>query len=207
MRMGLITFLSRWLGSKPADGDKPRIQPFFDDEIGARYVNPLFYRDGMGRPALVVVDMQTGFLCQDGSVDELIDPAWQAILDEVEALVLEAVARGWKVFLLEYEGYGTTFWQITRHLEGYPLACRLTKNKWDGSTQVVSLNERCGGSSEYLVCGCYAEQCVEQTVVSLAKSQPRSLVRVARQACLPHDAGYEWSRFPTASNLQLDRAA
>ncbi|MCC6979556.1 MAG: isochorismatase family protein [Candidatus Melainabacteria bacterium] len=207
MLLELFTALSRWLGSKPVDSDKPRVQPFFESEIGARYVNPLFYSDGMGRPSLVVVDMQTGFLCQDGSVDELIDPAWQAVLDEVEALVVDAVARGWKVYLLEYAGYGTTFWQITRHLENYPLACRLTKSRWDGSMEVVGLNDRCGGSSEYLVCGCYSEQCVEQTVVSLAKSQPRSLVRVATQACLPHDPGFEWSRFPKANNLQLDRAA
>lgn len=206
MLLGLLSALGAWLSGTTRDGRKPRIQPFFDSEIGARRVHPLFFTDGNGRPALVVVDMQTGFLCKDGT-DELYDAGGQVILDEVEALVVEAVARGWKVFVLEYEGFGSTFWQITRHLENYPLYCRLTKNRRDGSMQLVALNDRGGGSAKYRVCGCFADQCVEETVVSLAKSQPRSLVQVVQKACLPYEPTFEWSRFPTANNLQLDRAA
>lgn len=202
----LLSAVGGWLSPAPTNLAKERIQPYFDNDAGAYRVNPLLFQFGMGRPSLVIVDMQVGFLCKEGTT-ELYYEHYQSLVDEVEALVVEAVGKRWKVFVLEYEGFGSTLWEIVRHLENYPLAVRLTKSKRDGSYDVVRVNEQSGGSDEYLVCGCYADQCVEETVVNLARSQPQSLVKVVPKACLPYEQDFQWRCFPTAANLLLARAA
>ena len=55
--------------------------------------------------------------------------------------------------------------------------------------------------------GMDADQCVEETVVNLARSQPQSLVKVVPKACLPYEQDFQWRCFPTAANLLLARAA
>lgn len=206
MLYSLFSALVRRLSKQVDDSISARINACFDWGQEDSRVNPRFYELGSGVPALVVVDMQKGFLCKDGS-DEYYHDYYRDFVQSVEALVVDAVRKGWKVFLLEFEDYGPTLWQITRHLEGYPLAVRLSKSGRDGADNLLTVNDKSGGSPSYLVCGCYADQCVEATVVSLAQMQPRSLVQVARAACLPYEQDFTWTRFPTGPNLRFAEAA
>lgn len=179
----------------------------FPNAPGAHRLNPLFVQLGLGRPALVVVDMQTKFLFDDNT-GNLYNPEWQNLVDEVERLVVDAVAKGWKVFLLEFVGYGPTIPQIKQHIKDYPLAVTLRKDRRDGSEEVLSVNLRhANGSDTYRVCGVYAEQCVEETVSGLALRQPEAVVEVVPSACRPYEGAFIWEQFPRAANVRLANAA
>lgn len=155
------------------------------------------------KQALVVVDMQKGFLCKDGT-DELIGVCWQELVDDVELLVLKAVKAGWYIFVLEYERYGSTLWQINRHLQEYPLALKVRKDCCDGSSQLLKA-EGAVTASRYMVCGVYADQCVRETAVGLASRLREAQVNVVSSACLPWSGGrdFSWTSFPTTTNLHV----
>ncbi len=172
-------------------------------------LDPLFMPDvSSSKPAVVVVDMQKGWLCKDGT-DELEKPDWQDLVDEVEWLVCNAVRAGWKVFVVEFKGFGSTLWQISRHLEDYPLAFKVEKDDRDGSAQLICKEYANGGTaaaaSQYLICGVYAEQCVWATARGLAERRYGQVpVKVVASACRPcQEARFCWADLPIASYVQV----
>lgn len=112
---------------------------------------------------LVVVDMQPEF---ESSYD---------CLHGVTDAIRYAINRREAVLLLEYEGSGPTFKEITRLLKNYPKCAVVEKDNDDGGAEAFAgLKEINADLTDIKVCGVNACYCVASTAETLAKLLPYS---------------------------------
>lgn len=141
---------------------------------------------------LVVVDVQPHFK-HSGE---------EAFLACVEKEIVRAVNDGLPVIIVEYVGFGDTYERLTKHLEGYTRVRRVSKNRRDGSVEILEACREAGfGTAFFRVCGLYTFECVAETVEGLAQRSPGCRIHVVEEALMSPVIG--WGMFPVVANASL----
>ncbi len=162
------------------------------------------------KKTLLIIDMQAEFFsppCTDKitPVCSLIKMAKKNNWDIVNVL-FDIEELHWKVEASATRAYP----QIEKLLHGYDKSETIIKSDCDGGREVVShLQARKIASQELIVCGCYADQCVFETLSTIRRRLPKisiTIVRRAVKACeyFPH-SGYKKinAKVHTGSNISL----
>ncbi len=141
---------------------------------------------------LVVVDVQPYFKYSGE----------ERFLAAVEKEIVRAVNAGLPVILVEFAGFGDTYDRLRRHLRGYPLFERVTKNRRDGSLEVLeACRERGFATSFFRMCGLYTFECIAETAEGLAKNEPGCRIHLVKEALTDKVMG--WKMFPVVANASL----
>ncbi|MBI1266828.1 MAG: isochorismatase family protein [Cryomorphaceae bacterium] len=146
-----------------------------------------------GQTLLVIVDMQPDFSAAK-SPDTV---------SFVESAVVQAVNEGWKVVVLEFDGYGKTHHSIMSLLSGYSEVEVCIKTVDDGSREVLGAVRRRHWSPKLVrVVGVNSHACVQDTTLGLARLRPDFEIEVLKKGC-NRPGGNNWSDFSIAANVRL----
>lgn len=136
---------------------------------------------------LVIVDMQSGFM----NIDE------HDILPAICSLVRHAIRSEWGIFVVEFNGHGTTHPDILKLLTGYPHWVTVQKGDCDGSEVIIETMDS-QWSLDFLVCGIYGPECVAATVDGLLNESNLVEVSVVEDAIYPSYCPY------SSTNVEQD---
>ncbi len=135
------------------------------------------------KKTLLIIDMQAEFFsppCTDKIVPvcSLIKMAKKHKWDIVNVL-FDIDELHWKVEASSTKAYP----QIEKLLYNYDKSETIIKSDCDGGREVVShLQARKIDSQEIIVCGCYADQCVLETLTTIRKRLPKINITVVKKA-------------------------
>ena len=126
---------------------------------------------------LLLIDLQTQF--------EEPDPDY---LENITALIVDAINDGADIALVEFQGYGSTWEEVRELLQNYENCFKFRKKDQDGGNHVAKRmkNLKMRHTDTVLVAGLYAEWCVKLTVTTMAEIMPESQFKIKRKACLSY---------------------
>jgi len=146
------------------------------------------------KKTLLIVDMQP----------EFSDPSCEDKIGTVCSLIRMAKKNGWDIINLLYDVEELAFcrWddaddddqvpvtqafdKIHKLVSSYELNETIVKSDCDGGREVVShLQSRKIASQEIIVCGCYADQCVLETLETIREKLPKTSITVVKKAVKP----------------------
>lgn len=141
---------------------------------------------------LIVVDMQPGYRRSMTS----------GVLDTVEALVSRAVQADSLVCFLEFCD-APTYKRLTDRVRRYDQFVIEQKQQCDGSDNVLAACRR--GQYEqdaFVVCGVDTFECVQETVLALARQLPEATFEVVMEGCGTRKV-LGWEQFELLPNIKL----
>lgn len=107
-------------------------------------------------------------------------------LPRIVKLAKEAMQKGWKIIVLNYNGSGKTIHRLNVEITNYKKLTRLYKNDCDGGNVVSNYMRRHRlSTNDIVVCGCYADDCVYKTVRTMVHLLDKAKISVVRKATVP----------------------
>lgn len=120
--------------------------------------------------------------------------------------VLQAVARGWDIVLVQYEGAGSALSEITEALALYERTDTVQKTTDGGGNEVwEALAHNHFVAERLFICGVNTHGCVQDTVSELAELLPESDIAVVKSACNDVGGNY-WNAFDCPQGTRLVEA-
>lgn len=120
--------------------------------------------------ALIVVDVQKGFLITKNDIDAK---------DYSARLVEGAVRDKVPIIFVEYQGFGRTHKDLVKFTKKYTKKLHIKKGTNDGSNEVLQACKKLGiRPSHFVVCGVYFRFCVKATVKGLLKKSKADITVV-----------------------------
>ncbi len=131
---------------------------------------------------LVIVDCQPKFMSGQEYTSE-----FDFFVDtEIVPLVLEAKANSEEIVIMEFDGYGETHQLIMNQIKDYDKTYFVKKGTPAGGYNIFEMFKRNKLSTQkFLVCGIYADQCVQATSETLLTYFPSCEIVVKKKATMP----------------------
>jgi len=145
---------------------------------------------GIMNQTLIIIDVQNGFPTVNGNDQPPIrkfDPDFHdpQLAKSIRRLVAANKRAGNPVLLVEYTGEGPTIPPIKKMLVGYPHQSVAKKSSNGGGREVVKALKKLGWPmGKMVVCGIYADACVEETVEGITELLPKANIIIPINAVM-----------------------